>query len=148
MDFIERQLKDKEPFEKNYNKKSDLMNKVLVQRSEPFKFLKKTDKNGLAEFIGAKVWETTNGWRIKKEFFPEMFAEIIWNQEEGLDIKFSGEKLSNMSSYHGELIGIFIINHILRYITIQNEDESLPDICHIMFSRMFTKQKGWEHRTR
>ena len=148
IDFIERLLKEKEPFEKTYDKKTDLMKKVLIQRSEPFNYLTNDDKDDLAEFIGAKVWKTGSGWRIKKEFFPQMFVEIIWIENEGLDIKFSGEKLTNIGSYHAELIGIFIINHVLRYITIKNEDKPLPDICHIMFSRMFTKQKGWEHRTR
>lgn len=148
MDFIERLLRGKEPFEKDYSKKTELMEKVLIQRSKPFIYLTKNDKDALVEFIGAKVWKTDSGWRIKKEFFPQMFAEIIWTKTDGLDITFSGEKLANMSSYHAELIGIFIINHMLRYITIKNEKESLPDICHIMFSRMFTKEKGWEHRTR
>jgi len=148
MDFIERLLKNKEPFERNYDKKTELMEKVLIQRTKPFTYLKNTDKDALSEFIGAKVWRTETGWRIKKEFFPQMFAEVIWTENKGLDISFSGDKLMNMGSYHAELIGIFIINHILRYITINNEDKPLPDICHIMFSRMFTKQKGWEHRTR
>ena len=148
MDFIERLLKDKEPFEKDYNEKTELMEKVLIQRSKPFAYLKKNDKDDLVEFIGGKVWKTDSGWRIKKEFFPQMFAEIIWSDDDILDIAFSGEKLENIGSYHAELIGIFIINHILRYITIKNQDKPLPDICHIMFSRMFTKEKGWEHRTR
>jgi len=148
MDFIERQIKNKEPFEKNYDKKTELMEKVLVQRSEPFQYLTAEDKTPLEKFIGGKIWKTTQGWRIKREFFPEMVAEITWGVEEGLDISFSGEKLADMSSYHAEFLGIFIINHILRYITVHNEDKKLPDICYIMFSRMYTKEKGWEHRTR
>ncbi|MHA1149957.1 MAG: hypothetical protein ACTSR8_17100 [Promethearchaeota archaeon] len=148
MDFIGRLLKHEEPFEKDFEKKTDLMEKVLVQREVPFKFLKEEDKKGLEEFLGAKVWKISQGWKIKREFFPQMFAEITWRQDKGLDISFSGEKLENMSSYHAEFLGIFIINHILRYITIQYEDRDLPDICNIMFSRLFTKEKGWEHRTR
>lgn len=148
MDFIDRLLKDKEPFEKNYSKRTELMKKVLIQRSKPFIYLKEENKDELADFIGAKVWKTQSGWRIKKEFFPQMFAEIVWSKSDGLAISFSGEKLTNMSSYHAELIGIFIINHTIRYITVKNEQEELPDICRIMFSRMFTKEKGWEHRTR
>ncbi|MFW9879607.1 MAG: hypothetical protein ACFFG0_41555, partial [Candidatus Thorarchaeota archaeon] len=35
MDFIERLLKNESPFEKEYNKKTDLMKKVLTQRSDP-----------------------------------------------------------------------------------------------------------------
>ena len=146
MDFLERRLKNKDPFEKNYDQKTELMEKVLVQRNEPFKYLKEENKSELAEFIGAKVWKTTDGWRIKKEFFPQMFAELSWHIQEGLNISFSGEKLKNMSSYHAEFIGIFIINHILRYITIKNEEKELPNICYIMFSRLFTKERNWDHR--
>jgi len=146
MDFIERRLKNKEPFEKEYEKKTELMEKVLIQRNEPFKLLQEEDKNGLAEFVGAKVWKTTEGWRIKREQFPQMFIEIVWDNNKGLNISFSGEKLLNMSSYHAEFLGIFTINHILRYITIKNEDKELPDICYIMFSRFFTKEKNWDHR--
>ncbi|TFG09150.1 MAG: hypothetical protein EU539_00505 [Promethearchaeota archaeon] len=146
MDFMDRLLKKKEPFEKNYDEKTDLMKKVLIQRSEPFKFLTEEDVEALKSFIGGKAWKTTQGWRIKKEFFPQMTVEIIWNQTEGLDINFSGEKLEKMSSYHAELVCIFIINHVLRYITLNHPEKELPDICYIMFSRLFTKEKNWIHR--
>ncbi len=148
MDFIERLLKKEEPFEKNYDKKTELMEKVLVQRNEPFSFLREEKKNELAEFIGGKVWKTTEGWRMKREIFPQIFIELMWDKEKGLGISFSGEKLTNIGSYHLELIGIFLINHILRFITIKNENQKLPDICYVMFSRMYTKEKGWEHRKR
>ncbi|MFX0071629.1 MAG: hypothetical protein ACFFAO_11110 [Candidatus Hermodarchaeota archaeon] len=146
MDFMERMLENKEPFEKDYENKTELMKKVLVQRSHPFEFLTDNDKDPLSTFIHGKVWKTSNGWRIKKEFLPKMFVEIIWDKQNGLDISFSGENLKNMSSYHAELICIFIINHALRYITLNNEDKQLPDICYIMFSRMYTKEKNWNHR--
>ena len=149
MDLIERRLKGKEPFEKDYDRKTDLMEKVLIQRREPFKLLKDENVKGLAEFLGAIVWKTADEWRIKREILPQIFVELIWSKEERLDITFSGERLSNMSSYHTELIGIFVINHILRYITIQNIGKQLPDICYIMFSRYYTKNIGkWDHRMR
>ncbi len=148
MDFIESRIKNEIPFEKKYDKKTDLMKKVLIQREKPFNLLKEDDKDKLASFLGAKVWKTNEGWRIKRQIFPKIFAEITWNSQSGLDISFSGEKLENISSYHVEFIGIFIINHILRYITVNNPDEDLPDICYIMFSRLYTKEKDWEHRTR
>ena len=150
LDFIERKLKKETPFEKNYNSKSELMNKVLLQRNEPFKYLRENDIEPLANFIGAEVWKTGKEWRIKKEIFPQIFAEIIWDREDGLDIKFQGENLAkNLDRYHAEFIGIFLINHILRYITVNNLDKNLPDICYIMFSRYYTKNIGkWDHRTR
>lgn len=148
MDLIERRLKNKDPFEKDYDRKTELMEKVLLQRSEPFKLLKEENVKGLAEFLGAIVWKTANEWSIKREILPQVYVELIWSEEKGLDISFSGENLSNMSSYHVEFIGIFVINHILRYITIHNIDKPLPDICYIMFSRYYTKNKGWDHRVR
>jgi hypothetical protein len=149
MDFLEKKIKNQAPYEKSYDKKTELMLKVLVQRSSPFKFLKEEEKGDLSEFLGAKVWKTTDGWRIRREMFPNVFVEILWDIQKGLDIKFSGDMLSkNLSSYQAELMGIFTINHILRYITIKNEDKELPDICYLMFSRCFTKLKNWDHRRR
>jgi uncharacterized protein YciU (UPF0263 family) len=149
MDLIERKIKGTETFEKNYDMKTDLMKNVLKQRSKPFTLLKEDDRENLATFLGAKVWKTDTGWRVKKEFFPKINIEIIWDEQDGLDIKFSGENLSkNIDSYHIEFVGIFFLNHILRFITINNIDKDLPDICYIMFSRYYTKWKKWEHRTR
>lgn len=149
MDFLERKIKDREPFEKSYDIKTDLMEKVLKQRSEPFIFLKEEDEEKLASFLGAKVSKSNYIWRIKKEFFPKIFIEIIWDLQNGLDINYSGDNLSkNIGSYHIEFIGIFFLNHILRFITVNNTNKNLPDICYIMFSRYYTKLKNWEHRTR
>ncbi|MFX0188345.1 MAG: hypothetical protein ACFE8A_11490 [Candidatus Hodarchaeota archaeon] len=146
LDFLEKRIKGEEPFEKSYDIKSELMQNVLIQRNEPFKLLKEEDRDGLAIYLGAKVWKTTNGWRIKREIFSKIFVEISWNTEHGLDISYSGENLGNFSSYHIELVGIFIINHILRYITLNNLDKDLEDICYQMFSRYYTKQMNWDHR--
>ncbi|MFX0155559.1 MAG: hypothetical protein ACFE9Q_13640 [Candidatus Hodarchaeota archaeon] len=150
MNIIERKINGQEPFEKSYGEKTELMEKVLQQRKEPFNLLKSTDKEDLTRFLGAEVWKTETGWRIKKEFFPEIFVEIIWDTKNDLDIKFSGENLHrNIDSYHIEFVGIFLINHILRFITVNNMDENLPDICYIMFSRYYTKNIGkWDHRVR
>lgn len=146
LDFIERMIKHKYPFEKSYDVKTDLMKKVLEQRVKPIALLKDKDQKDLAKFLGAKVWNTGNGWRIKKEVFPGIFIELSYDDQEKLNIAYSGEALSKkVGSYHMEFLGIFLINHILRYITLNNLDKELPDICYIMFSRYFTKMKNWKH---
>lgn len=145
-DFIERMIHNKDPFEKSYDTKTDLMEKVLTQRVEPFALLKDEDQKKLASFLGAKVWNTENGWRIKKEVFPNIFIELTYTGLRKLDISYSGETLSKkVDNYHMEFLGIFLINHVLRYITLNNLDKELPNICYIMFSRFFTKQKDWKH---
>lgn len=150
IDIIERKIKGLEPFEKNFNTKTELMEKVLKQRNAPFNLLKAQDQEKLSSFLGAEVWKEENNWHIKKEFFSQIFIEITWNDETGLDIAFSGDKLSiNIDSYHIEFVGIFLINHILRFIAVNNLDEELPDICYLMFSRYYTKNiRQWDHRVR
>jgi hypothetical protein len=146
MDFMERRIKEKEPFEKDYDSKTELMEKVLKQRVGPFKFLKDNDKEPLEEFIGAKIKRESNKWIFTKEIFPRIFIELTYSDNHVLDISYSGENLEKMGSYHIELIGIFVLNHILRYITINNQEEDLPKICYQMFSRYYTKLKDWPHR--
>ncbi len=145
-DFIERMIYHKDPFEKSYDTKTDLMKKVLTQRLEPFTLLKDKDQKNLASFLGAKVWNTGNGWRIKKEAFPGISIELTYDAREKLNIAYTGEALSKkIGSYHMEFLGIFLINHILRYITLNSLNKELPDICYIMFSRYYTKMKNWKH---
>ncbi len=147
--FIERMIKKEEPFDKNYDKKSKMLEKVLMQRREAFKFLKDEDKEKLSAFLGARVQKTLDGWMIIQEIFPKIFTEITWDTRKGLDIAFSGNNLAKrISSVHAELAGVFTINHILRYITLNNLEKNLPSVCFTMFSRYFTKQKNWDHRKR
>ncbi|NHJ21078.1 MAG: hypothetical protein EAX91_09060 [Candidatus Lokiarchaeota archaeon] len=146
-DFIERIIKNKEPFEKSYDRTTDMMKKVLEQRYEPFSLLEEEDQKSLASFLGAKVWSTESGWRIKKEVFPGIFIELTYSKQDELKIGYSGEYLpAKVGSYHMEFLGVFLINHILRYITLNNLDKELPEICYIMFSRYFTKKKNWKHK--
>ena len=145
-DIMERMIQNREPYEQSYDNKSDLMKKVLIQRTEPFNLLKDDDIKDLAVFLGAIVRKTANGWQIEKEVFPGVLVELEIDNNSNLDIKYSGRALSKkIGSYHVEFLGIFLINHILRYITLNNIDKELPDICYIMFSRYFTKLKGWKH---
>ncbi|MGV9173608.1 MAG: hypothetical protein ACOC35_13735 [Promethearchaeia archaeon] len=148
LEFLKRSIENQEPFEKTYDEKTELMEKVLKQRKEPFALLKEKDKDPLEEFLGATVWKTTDGWRIKKELFPEIFVEIMYRDDKGLDVSYSGENLEKIGSYHIELLAIFTINHVLRYITLENQDKELQDICYMMFSRYKTKKEGWKHRNR
>ncbi len=147
MDFIEKRSKSLTSLNQNYKKKTNLMRKIIEQRKIAFKFIKEIDIKDFTQYLNAKVWKTTSGMRIKKEIFPEIFIEIIYDSVKyELDISYSGSKLINISHYHIELIGTFLINHILRYIVINNQDKELPDICYMMFSRLFTKEKGWYYR--
>ena len=90
LEFLKRSIRGEKPFEKNYDENTELMEKVLVQRKEPFELLKEEDKNPLEKFLGAKVWKTTDGWRIKKEVFPHIFVEILYRDKTRLEVSFEG----------------------------------------------------------
>ena len=144
--FMERMIQNREPFEQSYDKKSELMQKVLIQRTEPFSLLKDSDVNYLAIFLGDIVRKKADKWQIIKEIFPGISIELTYNAREKLNIAYIGEVLSKkVGSYHMEFLGIFLINHILRYITLNNLDKEMPNICYIMFSRYYTKMKNWNH---
>ena len=146
MNLFERNIKNKETIDQKYNEKSDLLLKAFEQRKSLFKFLKKENIMGLKKFLGAEIKKNSIEWKIKKEIFPKIFIEILYNVSDKLDISYSGKNLKKIERYHIELIGIFIINHILRYITISNQHKKLPEICYMMFSRMYSKEMGWKYR--
>ncbi len=147
MNIVEKQIKNIKLPKQNYNKKSELLLKVLKQRLPLFNLLKNKDREELKYFLKANISENNKEWVIKKEIFPKICIEIIYNKNEyNIDIKYSGNNLEIIESYHIELIAIFIINHILRFLTIRNQGKELPDIAYMMFSRLFSKEKRWNYR--
>ena len=147
MYFLERNIKNKGTVDQEYNEKSDLLLKAFEQRKSLFKFLEKENIIELKSFLGADIKKSNTEWKFKKEIFLEIFIKIIFSiNEDKLDISYSGKNLKKIEKYHIELIVIFIINHILRFVTINNQGKELPNICYMMFSRLFTKEKGWDYR--
>ncbi|MBN1214779.1 MAG: hypothetical protein JXA99_04985 [Candidatus Lokiarchaeota archaeon] len=147
MNMIENQIKNIKPGKKNYNKKSELLLKIIKQRLSLFKLLKDIDQKEVEYFLGATIVKNHDSWTIIKEIFPEINVEIIYFiKEDNIDVQYSGKNLENIDMYHIELIAIFIINHILRFTVIKNQEKKLPNIAYMMFSRLFSKEKGWNYR--
>ena len=144
LNFIEDRAKNREPYDKNYDEKSELMKKILEQRKEPFKFLREEDADELEQFLGARVARKDSVWSIKREVFPGIFIEVTYDESRNaLDISYSGKNLNRIGRFYHELIGTFLINHIPRYITTKNLEKKLPDICYKTFSILYAKEKGW-----
>ena len=145
--FFKKNSKNKETMDQDYNKKSDLLLKAFEQRKSPFKFLEEENILELKKFLGADIKKNSTEWRFKKEIFPEIFIEILYSiNDDKLDISYSGRNQKKIDRYHIELIAIFIINHILRFISIKNQEKKLPNIAYMMFSRLFSKEKEWNYR--
>jgi len=147
INFIERRLKNEPPLSTSYKENTELMQKNLKKRRMALKFLNPEDKSELEKFLEAKVVKTDREWKIKKEIFPNIFIELKYdeNQKE-LDTFYSGENLEKIGIYEIELLAIYLINHILRFITLKNNLKDLPDICYMVFSNMLLKEKNWEDR--
>ncbi|MBS7248734.1 MAG: hypothetical protein QXW47_03070 [Candidatus Jordarchaeales archaeon] len=147
LNFLEAKLVGREPADRSYGEKSGLMVKILEERREPFRLLRAEDAEGLGRFVGAEVLRNGSEWRIKREVFPQVFVEVLYSRDM-LDVSYSGRNLPSVGSYQLELLATFLINHIIRFITVENHGKvKLPSICYKMFSRMFTKEKGWSHHT-
>ncbi|MEM1658311.1 MAG: hypothetical protein QXK94_04670 [Candidatus Jordarchaeales archaeon] len=145
LNLLAAKLTGRESVDKGYGGKSSLMVKILEERREPFRLLKAEDSEKLGRFTGAEVLKSGSEWRVKREFFPQVFVEALYNGEV-LDVSYSGRNLSSVGSYQLELLATFLINHVIRFITAENYGRvELPAICYKMFSRMFTRKKGWSH---
>ncbi len=146
--FAEERVKGVEPSDWGFTGKSELMVKILEERKEPFRLLKAGDADALRDFLGAEVSKSGSLWRIKREVFPRVSVELMYDEDAGrLDASYSGENASKVGRYRLELLATLTINHAIRYIAVKNQGKTtLPHICYKMFSRMFTKEKGWSHR--
>ncbi|MBS7288611.1 MAG: hypothetical protein KIH01_07680 [Candidatus Freyarchaeota archaeon] len=145
LDFAELKIRGREPFDKWRGGKSELMLKILRERKEPFRLLGEGDAEKLRAFLGANVWRSGSKWRIMRDVFPGVAVEVLYDGDR-LDASYSGKNVANMERHHLELLASLTINHAIRYITVENYGKTeLPDICYKVFSRMFTKEKGWSH---
>lgn len=127
LNFMEKFLKDESPRGKvSWEMKS----KHFDSREKPFRFLKKNDlelMKELSDFLGSTRKKTDTGITFHKEIFKGVEVEIAL--DDGFDISFSGDNLDKMTGRDLDSYSIFLINHIIRFIAIKNEDKDLPDIC-------------------
>jgi len=141
MNYAERVISNKEPFESVKDKQSKMLKNAIDERKQPFDFIIDEDIPNIAEFIGGTFIKYKDFWELNKEIFPGITIRIKYTETHELIPLILGVKSDMLENYEKDLLRILTINHILRYITIKYDERDLPEICKKMFAPGYLKQK-------
>ncbi|MFX1295987.1 MAG: hypothetical protein ACFFD2_14200 [Promethearchaeota archaeon] len=140
LDYLENILTDNPEVYGLKGEKSDLLKMSLEQRKEPFVNIQKKHLDDLASFVGGEVKQEDNIWKLSKIYFEGIKVIITYDMKnERLGIEYEGENLIKINNYSRDQLGIFLINHCLRFISITYLDIKMPKIVKQMFSFSYLK---------
>ena len=120
--------------------KTSLLKMAINQRTEPFLNLKPVHLNALAKFIGGSLEQNDISWALSKTFFPGI--EVILSYEynsRNLDVQYSGTNIENINPYARNQLGIILINHCLRFVSVTYPAVKMPQIMKQIFSFSYLK---------
>ncbi len=112
---------------------SDLLQRSILQRSEPFGMLKRNDLSTLAAYIGGTLQAGDLYWYITKEFFKGVNVVIKYDGKK-LWVDFTGQEKYAINNHAKDQLAIFTINHALRFIGTTYTALEMPDIVKKAFS--------------
>lgn len=119
---------------------SDLLQRSILQRFEPFAFLKRDDLPDLASFVGGELTSIMAGWQLRKTFFPGIDIVLKYDGE-NIDIAREGENLNDINNYAKDQLAIFLLNHCLRFIGTRYETLTMPSIVDKAFSFSYLRTR-------
>lgn len=138
--LFEIYLREKDEQHGLASEKSDLLTQSIQQRSEPFIHLQSEHLTDLALFIGCEITQTETYWTLSKSFFKNFTITLSFNQlSKELDLKYAGTSVKKLDNYSRDQLGIFLINHCLRFISITYPEVKMPKIVGQMFSYSYLK---------
>lgn len=124
--------------------KSDLLQHSIQQRSAPFLHLKSEHLEDLATFVGGQLTRHESSWELSKTFFQGFIITLIYDEgARELDLKYTGENLPKLNNYARDQLGIFIINHCLRFISVTYSEVKMLKIVGQMFSYSYLRSKNF-----
>ncbi|MHA1797371.1 MAG: hypothetical protein ACTSVY_02890 [Candidatus Helarchaeota archaeon] len=137
--YLEEQVENKQEVYKMTDKKSDLLEMSIDQRTEPFKHIIINDLDDLAKFIGGSVSQMGEKWSLKKIYFPGIEVTLIYDtREKKLDFIYEGENLEKINNYAKDQFAIFLMNHCIRFISSKYNVKE-PGIVKKVFSFNYQK---------
>ncbi|MEX2681216.1 MAG: hypothetical protein Q6373_006425 [Candidatus Sigynarchaeota archaeon] len=119
---------------------SDLLQRSILQRMEPFGLLKREDLPALAAFIGGKLTATDLEWQLTKTYFPGITLVMKYDGKR-IAFEFTGENVGRMNAHAKDELAIFMLNHGLRFIGITYESLKMPTIVEQAFSFSYLRKK-------
>ena len=121
--------------------KSELLKTAITQREEPFKYLKSEHLNDLAIFVGGNITQNSMSWTLSKTYFKGITVSAIYNlKNHQLDLGYEGENLIRFNNYARDQLGIFLLNHCLRFIAVTYPTIKMPNIVKQTFSYSYIKK--------
>ncbi|MHA1129295.1 MAG: hypothetical protein ACTSQI_14145 [Candidatus Helarchaeota archaeon] len=121
-------------------KKTDLLETAIEQRKNPFRYLDQTKLTDLARFVGGKLHQEGNQWILSKRYFEGVEVLVLYNIEtETLDLTYEGNNLLYLNNYARDQLGIFLLNHCLRFIAVTYPNIQIPRIVKQSFSFSYIK---------
>ncbi len=112
---------------------SDLLQRSILQRLEPFSILKRQDLPDLAAFIGGKLSAADLEWQLTKVYFPGIVIALRYDGKR-IAFDFSGENIGHMNFHAKDELAIFMLNHCLRFIGTRYSALKMPAIVDQAFS--------------
>lgn len=141
MNYAKRVIINKKPFEASKDIQSQMLKNAIDDRISSFYYIADEDIPNIAEFIGGTFIKHKDFWELNKEIFPGITIRIKYTKTHELISNILGEKSDMLENYEKDILRILIINHILRYIIIKNDERELPEICKRMFASGYLKKK-------
>ncbi len=109
--------------------------KFYEPRKGALEYLDLDDENlvSLTDFIGGSFDREGSKVILWKEFFPEVIIGVELDEE--INFTFDGNNSDRLASYELNSLGIYTLNHVIRYISSVCQDDNLPEICRKVFPR-------------
>ncbi len=143
LDYLEDLVEPEQKIYKLPEHQTDLLKDSIKQRAEPFEHLKREQLQDLADFVGGKIERERQTWILSRTFFPGIIIGLLIDEKtRKINIQCKGENIERINNYARDQLGIFLINHCLRFISITNPGVEMPDIVSKMFSFSYKKAQA------
>ncbi len=140
LDFLENLLELNPELYSIKGEKSDLLKMAIDQRKGPFGYLQMDHLTDLSRFTGGDLEQNSGGWVLKKSYFQGITVILnYFSLEKELDIGYEGFNLMKINNYARDQLGVFLMNHCLRYISITYPSLEMPQIVRQVFSYSYIK---------
>jgi hypothetical protein len=120
---------------------SDLLQRSILQRLEPFSILKRQDLPDLAAFLGGTLTATDLEWQLTKTYFPGITLTLRFDGKR-IAFDFSGANMGCMNFHAKDELAIFLLNHCLRFIGTRYSALKMPVIVNQAFSFSYLRGKA------
>lgn len=139
--YIENTFGDSKISHKLPKVQTDLLKMAINQRADPFKHLEKDHLLKMAEFIGADIKEQNEEWVLTKSYYQGFNIDVKYEKDiKKLHLDYKGRNVYDLNNYARDQLGIYLLNHCLRFLSLQYPNIQFPKIVKQTFSYSYIKK--------